>query len=220
MDIANTIERLSIALIPMLLGIILHEVAHGFVAYRLGDRTAYMQGRLTLNPSSHIDPMGAMVFIFSSLFTPFAFGWAKPVPVNPRYFKEVRRDLLLVALAGPMANIFLAVLFAVFIRFGLEIGFFTGSPSGMQLFFAKVFFAGVSINLTLAFFNLLPIPPLDGSKIVASLLPPHIALTYERYEQYGFFILLLLMVLGLFQFILYPFIAFSASFLFSLVGII
>ena len=90
----------------------------------------------------------------------------------------------------------------------------------MQLFFAKVLFAGVSINLTLAFFNLLPIPPLDGSKIVSSLLPPHIALTYERYEQYGFFIILLFMLLGLFQFILYPLISFSASILFSMAGIV
>ena len=112
-SISESISRLVVAFVPVLLGIILHEVAHGWVALRRGDPTAWMLGRLTLNPVPHIDPMGMGMFAFTALFTPFVFGWAKPVPVNVRYFRNPRRDMLLVSAAGPLTNITLALLFGL-----------------------------------------------------------------------------------------------------------
>jgi Zn-dependent protease len=167
-----------VLLIPVILfALTIHELAHGYVAYRLGDPTAKYAGRLTLNPISHLDPIGTlMLFIVH-------FGWAKPVPVDPRYFANPKRDLLWVALAGPGSNILLAFISGLVIRFiNANPYLFQGTFLGEA--FAAMMVLSLQINLALAIFNLLPIPPLDGSKVLAGLLPPqyeHIAYNLERY---------------------------------------
>jgi Zn-dependent protease len=167
-----------ILLIPVILfALTVHELAHGYVAYRLGDPTAKNAGRLTLNPISHLDPIGTlMLFIVH-------FGWAKPVPVDPRYFANPKRDMLWVALAGPGSNIALAFLCGLIIRFmNTNPYYFQASFLGEA--FAAMMVLSLQINLALAIFNLLPIPPLDGSKVLYGLLPPqyeHLAYNLERY---------------------------------------
>ena len=197
-DITQALNTLSIAAVPALLGIILHEVAHGWVAARCGDPTARMMGRLTLNPLPHIDPMGLMVFGLTSLSGSIVFGWAKPVPVNPRYFRDPAKGMMLVALAGPLTNFILAGIFGVLLR--LTLNFFPPIEwqySNFYIFALKSMQAGVVINFGLGWLNLLPIPPLDGSRIVAWLLPESLAEKYLALERYGLLILLLLLATGL-----------------------
>ncbi len=172
-NIAHALRILSISLVPALLGIILHEVAHGWMAEKLGDPTARMMGRLTLNPIPHIDPMGLAVFGLTSLTGSFVFGWAKPVPVNPRYFRKIDRDMMLVALAGPSANFLLAVIFGVLLWAAVSfLPFAQWKDNSAYIFCLSSLQAGVIINFGLGWLNLLPIPPLDGSKILAYFLPP------------------------------------------------
>lgn len=185
------VEQLILSIPALLLAISIHEFAHGYVAFRLGDPTPKFQGRLTLNPLAHLDPLGAIMLIM------FRFGWAKPVMINPVYFKDRRKGSILVALAGPLANITLAWVFYTMHSFWPIIGQFS--------YFMQVFFLiNIQLNLGLAAFNLLPFPPLDGSKIVAGLLPPRMAYSYQRISQYGPFLLILLLVTGLAQFVLQP----------------
>ncbi len=167
-----------ILLIPViLLALTVHEVSHGLVAYRLGDPTAKNAGRLTLNPISHLDPIGTLMLFLVH------FGWAKPVPVDPRYFANPKRDMLWVALAGPGANMVMAFLSGLVIRFvNLNPQVFTGGFAGQA--FVTMMVLSLQINLALAIFNLLPVPPLDGSKVLYGILPPqyeHIAVNLERY---------------------------------------
>jgi len=181
--------RLLVLLIPViLLALSVHEYSHGMVAYRLGDPTAKYAGRLTLNPLSHLDPIGTLM-----LFLVY-FGWAKPVPVDPRHFANPKRDMLWVALAGPASNMFLAFLSGLVIRFiNAYPGPFMGSLIGNS--FAVMMILSLQINLALAVFNLLPIPPLDGSKVLYGLLPPqyeHVAYNLERYGPGILFGLILL----------------------------
>ncbi len=195
---------LIVMTVPLLAAVTVHEVAHGLVAYKLGDPTAKMAGRLSLNPVKHLDFFGTLAFVLTQ-----AIGWAKPVPVDPRNFKNPRRDMMWVALAGPAANFVLAAFCALLLR-GLPyllfpLGFL---GHGVFSFFAKPIFLmlalGIQLNIGLAVFNLIPIPPLDGSKILAGLLPRPMAYQYSRLEPYGFIILLLLIFTGGIQKIILP----------------
>lgn len=218
-NISESIANLTVAFVPVLLGIVLHEVAHGWAAFKRGDNTAWMLGRLTLNPVPHIDPMGMGMFVFTALFSPFVFGWAKPVPINPRNFRNLRRDLLIVTAAGPLVNFLLAFLFAVALRlllFAPE-SFLVGSSLGT--FLLKMCQVGVIANFTLAWINLMPIPPLDGGHILECLLPPRAASALARVERYGFLILVVLLASGTMSSILLPLIRGSWNFALWAVGI-
>lgn len=218
-NIAAKISHLAVAFVPVLLGIILHEVAHGWAALRCGDPTARMLGRLTLNPVPHIDPVGTAMFVFTALFSPFVFGWAKPVPVNPRYFRDYRKGMLLVSAAGPLTNMVLAMLFAVCLRLLLfaPAEFLLHTSTGN--FLLQMFQMGIIANFTLAWINLIPIPPLDGGHILETLLPGQIALQYQRLERYGFLILILLLASGLINSVLMPLIQWSWTLALTAVGI-
>lgn len=177
--------------------IVAHELAHGYVAYRLGDPTARNAGRLTLNPLAHADPIGTVLLpaLLIMSRSPVVFGWAKPVPVNPYNFKDPRKGMLLTSIAGPGANIVLAVIFAAVFKTGL---FPPRSIPGMFLLY------GVIISLVLGVFNLMPIPPLDGGGIVSAILPEKAARRFNQLERYGFIILIGLLYLGLFDRVILP----------------
>ena len=221
LDLSQVLSTLAVAAVPALLGIILHEVAHGWVAYRCGDPTAKYMGRLTLNPLPHIDPMGLLAFVLTSLSGSFVFGWAKPVPFNPRYFRNPAKDMMLVALAGPLTNFLLAGLFGVLLWAVLHI--FPPQQwmdSTSYVFALKTIQTGVIINFGLGWLNLLPIPPLDGSKVVAYFLPLNVALRYLSIERFGFLILLGLLFTGLLSMVLGPLVGGSARGLLTLLGIL
>ncbi len=205
MDISSSVETVLICFFPAVLGILLHEIAHGYVAYRLGDPTAKILGRLTLNPLPHIDPLGLLVFVVTSLTSPFVFGWAKPVPIDPRYFRSPMKGLMYVAFAGPLMNFSLALFFALLLWVAVtcvSLDYWLVHSWAIPLLQScKV---GVYINLGLAWLNLIPIPPLDGSRIVAYFLPPQHARTYLQIERYGFLILLLLIMTGMLNSIIKP----------------
>lgn len=202
-DIYAKLNHIFVSVIPVLLGIICHEVAHGYVAYRCGDPTAKLAGRLTLNPRVHIDPMGALVFLVTAFAFPFALGWAKPVPVDTRNLRKPRRDMALVAVAGPATNFILAVLFMVAFM-GTVLAFSNGQHSVVYYFFYDMLQAGVVINLVLGFFNLIPIPPMDGSRLLSMALPRDAARTYNQLERYGMLIILLFLATGLFGKVIIP----------------
>ncbi len=219
-DIALSLKRVSVALIPALLGIILHEVAHGYVADKRGDPTARFNGRLTLNPLPHIDPMGLVVFVLTSISGLFVFGWAKPVPVDPRNLRNPHRDMMWVALAGPLTNLGLAFIFAILLR--LLVGFMPPSiweGNATYIFFFLMLQMGVIINCGLCWLNILPIPPLDGSKVLAYFLPPALAWKYMSAGRYGFIILILLLATGALGYVLGPLVFGTNDILFSLLGL-
>jgi Zn-dependent protease len=210
------IQQICIWVLPVLLGITLHEVAHGYVANLCGDTTAKMFGRLSLNPLRHIDPIGTIAIpLLIGVLTHFNFviGYAKPVPINWNQFRHPRRDMILVTLAGPFANILMAIMWAACFKIAT---FYHPESSMAALFLLVTARAGMLINLVLAALNLLPIPPLDGSRVVSSLLPPRKAMVYERIEPYGFYILILLMFTGALNYILMPLISLGLRGLVSL----
>jgi len=204
MDELTLIQRIVVWVLPVIFAITVHEVAHGWVAKKYGDNTASSLGRLTLNPIKHIDLLGTIILpgILLITGTGFIFGWAKPVPVDPRNFKNPLRDMAIVALAGPVSNLLMALGWALITRLGVTIG--TGAEAiSLPLIYTGV--AGISINLVLALINLLPIPPLDGSRILTGILPSYWAWQYNRLERFGFIILLLLLYTNLLGAILaYP----------------
>lgn len=194
MDSFTFIQLVCIWAIPVIFAITVHETAHGWVASKLGDPTAKMLGRLTLNPIRHIDPVGTVILPAILLFLGgFIFGWAKPVPVDYRNLKSVRRDTALVAVAGPLSNLLMALFWGLVGKLGYS-AMSAGFESGQ--FFILMGHAGIMINVTLGLLNLIPIPPLDGSRVVASLLPQKIAYLYNRLEPFGFIILLLMLAMG------------------------
>jgi Zn-dependent protease len=176
---------------PILLALTVHEYMHGWVAYKLGDPTAKYSGRLTMNPFAHLDPIGTiMVFLVH-------FGWAKPVPVNPGYFHDPKRDMLLVSAAGPLSNMFLALISGILVRF-TNTGLFNAIPIGILKPLYTMFILSLQINLALAVFNIIPIPPLDGSKVLYGLLPYKYEYITVELERYGSFILMVVILFGLF----------------------
>lgn len=203
-DINSFIQQLIIQAPPFLFALTVHELAHGYVAWRLGDPTAKNEGRLTLNPLKHLDPLGVLAFIIMKI------GWAKPVPVNPRYFKNPQRDMLLVALAGPGSNIILAVASAALAHLFVALQFL---PFFILQPVVAMLAASVWINIMLAVFNCIPIPPLDGSKVLMSLLPPEAARGYAKLEPFGFIVLLVLFYTGVIGWIIMPIIRVSNSLL-------
>ena len=188
-DIADVLFRLALIAPPLLVAVILHEIAHGWVAYRLGDDTAARAGRLTLNPLPHIDPFGSVLLpgMLALVGSPFLFGWAKPVPVNFRHLRHPKRDMVAVALAGPGTNVLLAVLCAFAVRA------FAGAGLELLAYGAAI---GVQINVVLAVFNMLPILPLDGGRVLFGLLPLQPALAFARLEPYGMLIVMALLFTG------------------------
>lgn len=202
MDELSLVQRIVVWILPVVFAITVHEVAHGWVAKQYGDRTAFMMGRLTLNPIKHVDLVGTLLIPGLLLLTGtgFIFGWAKPVPVDARNFKNPRRDMAIVALAGPVSNLLMALIWALLARIGvtLNVDFISQPLINMGV-------AGISINLVLALLNLLPIPPLDGSRILSGILPVQLAWQYNKLERFGFIIILLLLSTSVLNIILaYP----------------
>lgn len=195
---------------PILFALTVHECAHAWTAYRMGDPTAMMLGRVTLNPLKHLDPIGTAALFLSGMF-----GWAKPVPINPRNFRNISRGLTLVALAGPLSNLALAAFFAgvyqLLLIGGMTIVSYVG-PAVYKPVFVMVELS-VLLNISLAVFNLIPIPPLDGSRILSNFIPARQALAYARFEQYGFMVLMLLIVTGVINRIVSPLVYLTAGLL-------
>ena len=197
------IQTIIIYAIPILFAITVHEVAHGWVASKFGDQTAKLMGRLTLNPIKHIDPIGTVIVpaILATLGG-FIFGWAKPVPVDFRNLRKPKQDMAWVAIAGPGSNLIMAFIWAALIKIILLSGGATQGPLLALLEMCKV---GVQINAFLMILNLIPIPPLDGSRVMTALLPPQLAYRYSKLEQVGLIIIIVLLITGLLTKILMPF---------------
>ena len=202
----NLVQKIAIYTLPVIFAITLHEAAHGYVARHFGDNTAYVLGRVSLNPLRHIDPVGTvlvplLILVTSSLLGSggILFGWAKPVPVNFSGLRHPKRDMLWVAAAGPFANLSMALLWALALKFAL-----VTPHNAFTLPLSLMAEAGVSVNLVLMLLNLLPILPLDGGRIAVSLLPSRLAYGFSRLEPYGFPILLLLLFTNLLGAILNP----------------
>ena len=210
----SLVQKISIWVVPVILGITVHEVAHGWIARKLGDNTAFMLGRLTLNPLKHIDPMGTILIpgMLLLLQAGFIFGYAKPVPINWKNLKQPKRDMALVAAAGPVANLLMAIGWALLLRLGVVLG-----DNGLALVYMGV--AGISINGILMILNLLPLPPLDGGRVLTGLLPGPIAYKFSRIEPYGFFILIGLLVTGVLGAVLWPLISFFISMMVPVSGL-
>lgn len=188
-SIGETIVMVLISIVVALIAITVHEFAHGFVAYKLGDSTAKADGRLSLNPLHHLDPIGTIMLLV------VGFGYAKPVPVMTRNFKKPRRDFALVSLAGPLSNFVLAFISALIYELLVKYLPFEFASSGLGFALLKLFFYGVSMNVGLGLFNLIPIPPLDGSNILMCLLPNHLAAKYAGWRRYAPYIMIAIVVM-------------------------
>jgi Zn-dependent protease len=203
MDISDILRQLIISALPILIAITFHEVSHGYVAYRLGDPTAKLMGRLTLNPIAHIDPVGTIIMpIMLLIFTngQFVFGYAKPVPINPSNFKDPKRDMAISAAAGPITNICLAILSLLIIKF-IVIPMSMLLPESIGNMILKpltlMFTSSIIFNVILAAFNLIPIPPLDGGRVLVGFLPHRQAVSYSKIEPFGFIIVIILISTGI-----------------------
>lgn len=213
----NLIQQVAVWALPVLFAITVHEVAHGWVAKQLGDPTAMMLGRLTLNPLKHIDPIGTvLVPLVLILAGGVIFGWAKPVPIAADNLHHPKRDMALVAAAGPLANLIMACIWALIMKLALLL------PSGLVNLALPLTYmggAGITINVILMVLNLLPVPPLDGSRVVAGFLPDPLAWKFSRIEQYGLIILLLLMVSGILGKIMWPPVAMVQNMIYRMFGL-
>jgi peptidase, M50 family protein len=205
----HAIQTICVYAIPLIFAITLHESAHGWAAGRLGDPTATMLGRVTINPIPHIDPIGTIAvpgaLLLMSALTGgggLLLGWAKPVPINPRYFRNPLKAMTITAAAGPLSNLLQMIFWALLLKALAAVGFY-------DKFVISVCAAGISVNLMLMAFNLIPIPPLDGGRIVRGLLPRQAGMAFDKIEPYGFMILLVLMVGGGLSFFVRPFLMFG-----------
>ena len=209
-------QKIAAWVLPVLLAITVHETAHGWVARMFGDTTAAMLGRLTLNPLKHIDPVGTILVPGLMLLLPggFVFGWAKPVPVNARNLRHPKQDMGWVAAAGPASNLLMAIGWALAMRLAMALG--TDSWFALPLLFMSV--AGIFINTILMVLNLLPLPPLDGGRVMTGLLPNRLAIPFSRIEPYGMWILIALLMTGILGQIMWPFIEFVLGMMAKLVG--
>jgi len=199
-----SLPSLIISIPIFIFAIIIHEVAHGWAAYKLGDSTAKYLGRLTLNPIPHIDPIGTLILpvLLMIMNSPVVFGWAKPVPINFLGLRNPKKDIIYVGLAGPLANIIFAFILAAIFRL---------FPVAHNPILSEVIFLSILVNLILAAFNLIPIPPLDGSRILFGLLPTRLAVRYMAIEKYGFIILFVLLWLGFLDWFVNPMVAILAK---------
>lgn len=202
MDLNAILLKISVFSVPFLLAIIVHELAHGLVAKRLGDRTAEMLGRLTLNPAKHFDPIGTLLVPIALLVSssPFLFGWAKPVPVNTRNLKNRSKSMTLVAVAGPISNLVMAIAWGLLLSLVINTQIFGGFQRG----FYNMATFGVVFNVLLAVFNMLPLPPLDGGRVAVGLLPAKMSYQLSRLEPYGMFIIVILLFTGILLPLVYP----------------
>ncbi len=198
----NIVQIVAIAILPILFAIVVHEVSHGWVAKKFGDNTAYMLGRLTLNPFKHIDPVGTiLVPLLMLIFFKFAFGWAKPVPVDWRNLHNPRRDMVFVAAAGPFSNLLMAI------GWGLIIHLAALLPNSILVIKEPLIYMGaigIFANVILMVFNLVPLPPLDGGRVAVGLLPPRLSYMLSQLEPYGLIIIVLLLASGFFGGFLMP----------------
>jgi Zn-dependent protease len=202
----SIIQTITVYAIPVLLAITLHEAAHGYVARMFGDNTAFVAGRITLNPIKHIDPIGtiAVPLVILLVTKGMLFGWAKPVPVDIGSLRRPKQDMVWVAAAGPGANLLMAIGWALFLTVQQLIGL-------REQFFVVMAVAGIQVNLVLMALNLLPIPPLDGGRIMVGLLPHRLSYQFSRLEPYGLIIIVVLLATGTLGFFLSPFLQFGRS---------
>jgi Zn-dependent protease len=215
MDVQGVIVYVAVYAIPVLFAITVHEAAHGYVARYFGDATAYMMGRVSLNPVKHIDPVGTILVPILTSFGGFLFGWAKPVPVNFGNLRNPKRDMLWVAAAGPGANIAMALLWVLLAKVLLTVG---GSGAAYE-YWIRVADAGIKVNVGLAVLNLFPLLPLDGGRMLTSVLPNKLAYPYSRLEPYGMIILVVLIVSGALWWMIGPVMAAVLRNMYALLGI-
>ncbi|HEX7455131.1 MAG TPA: site-2 protease family protein [Gallionella sp.] len=215
MQLDQLIQTVTIAAIPILFAITLHEAAHGYVARHFGDMTAYQQGRISLNPMRHIDPVGTVLLpLLTLVLGGVLFGWAKPVPVNFSALRNPKKDMFWVAIAGPASNLVMALGWALLFKISSSFpeNYFAEPLMGMAVI-------GIKINVVLLVLNLLPLPPLDGGRVAVSLLPHRQAYQLSRIEPYGMFILIFMAITPVLGWVLFPLVKAVENFLFMLVGI-
>ena len=217
MELNEIMRGIAVGAIPLLFAITLPEVAHGWVASRLGAPTAKMMGRLSLNPIKHIVPVGTILVPgLMLLFSPYLFGWAKPVPVSFNRLNHPKSDMIFVALAGPLANLLLAILWVMVLKFTLVSGLKGGVAGAWLYAMAEI---GIFINIILGAFKLLPIPPLDGGRVLRGLVPESIGRYLDRIEPFGLIILVVLLVSGFLRVLVGPIFSFMKSLIFFVTGL-